>query len=67
MAYLAMARPGYESDRFRIVLRHWPEGEERVLTAAWDRSPEDICWSADGKFIYAAAPIWGSTPCLPST
>jgi dipeptidyl aminopeptidase/acylaminoacyl peptidase len=55
MAYLAMARPGYEADRFRIVLRQWPSGEERVLTEAWDRSPGEICWSADGKSIYAVA------------
>jgi dipeptidyl aminopeptidase/acylaminoacyl peptidase len=55
MAYLAMARPGYESDRFRIVLRQWPDGEERALTEAWDRSPGEICWSADGKSIYAVA------------
>ena len=55
MAYLAMARPGYEADRFRIVLRQWPGGEERVLTEAWDRSPGEICWSADGKSIYAVA------------
>jgi dipeptidyl aminopeptidase/acylaminoacyl peptidase len=55
LAYLAMARPGYESDRFRIVLRQWAGGEERVLTEAWDRSPEEICWSADGKSIYAVA------------
>ncbi len=55
MAYLAMARPGYESDRFRIGLRQWPDGAERVLTEAWDRSPGEICWSADGKFIYAVA------------
>jgi dipeptidyl aminopeptidase/acylaminoacyl peptidase len=55
MAYLAMARPGYEADRFRIVLRPWPGGDERVLTEAWDRSPGEICWSADGKSIYAVA------------
>lgn len=55
MAYLAMARPGYESDRFRIVLRNWALGTERVLTETWDRSPSSICWSADGKTIYATA------------
>ena len=31
LAYLAMAKPGYEADRFRIVLRAWPDGEARVL------------------------------------
>ncbi|MHC4622519.1 MAG: prolyl oligopeptidase family serine peptidase [Planctomycetota bacterium] len=55
VAYLAMARPGYESDRFRIVLRSWPRGGERVLTEDWDRSPSLICWSADSKTIYATA------------
>ena len=67
LAYLAMARPGYESDRFRIVLRPWPNGrspinqltthqsKQRVLTESWDRSPSSFCFSADGKTIYAAA------------
>jgi len=55
LAYLAMTRPGYESDRFRIVLRNWRSGKERVLTENWDRSPSSICWSADGKTIYATA------------
>jgi dipeptidyl aminopeptidase/acylaminoacyl peptidase len=55
LAYLAMARPGYESDRLRIVLRAWPDGPRRVLTEAWDRSPQRICWSDDGKAIYAVA------------
>jgi dipeptidyl aminopeptidase/acylaminoacyl peptidase len=55
LAYLAMARPGYESDRFRIVLRSWPSDKERVLTQNWDRSPSSICFSSDGKTIYATA------------
>jgi dipeptidyl aminopeptidase/acylaminoacyl peptidase len=55
LAYLAMARPGYESDRFRIILRRWPGNLERVLTDEWDRSPSSICFSADGNTIYATA------------
>ncbi|RMG55365.1 MAG: S9 family peptidase [Acidobacteria bacterium] len=55
LAYLAMARPGYESDRFRIVLKPWPEGRARVLTEAWDRSPNAIVWAPDGRTIYATA------------
>jgi dipeptidyl aminopeptidase/acylaminoacyl peptidase len=50
-----MVRPGYEADRFRIILRNWASGKERVLTEKWDRSPGSICWSADGKTIYATA------------
>ncbi len=33
-----MSRPRYEADRFRIVLKPWPDGQARVLTEAWDRS-----------------------------
>ena len=55
LAYLAMARPGYESDRFRIILWSWPGGRRRGLTENWDRSPSSICFSADGKTIYATA------------
>ena len=62
LAYLAMSRPGYEADRFRIVLRGWPDGPSRVLTETWDRSPQSIAWSRDGKTIYAVAEHLGNTP-----
>jgi dipeptidyl aminopeptidase/acylaminoacyl peptidase len=55
LAYLAMERPGYESDRFRIVLRGWPDGDSRVLTEDWDHSPRGILWSSDGETIFANA------------
>ncbi len=55
IAYLAMARPGYEADRQRIVLMDWPAGTTRVLTEAWDRSPGELAWAPDGKTIWCAA------------
>ncbi len=55
LAWLAMARPGYESDRFRVVTMAWPRGKAKVLTERWDRSPGSIAWSPDGRTIYAAA------------
>ncbi len=55
LAYLAMGRPGYEADRFRIVLQHWPAGQKRVLAEGWDRSPSAIAWSPDGRQIIAVA------------
>ena len=61
LAYLAMKRPGYESDRFRIVLRAWPDGSDRVLTEGWDRSPSSLAWSADGREIYGVADDLGQT------
>ncbi len=55
VAYLAMNRPGYESDRFRVVLMDWPAGSRKVLTESWDRSPSDLVWAADGKTLLATA------------
>lgn len=55
LAYLAMKRPGYESDRFRIMLRPWPDGQERVLAEKWDHSPRYLVWSNKGKTIFTAA------------
>ena len=62
LAYLAMERPGYESDRLRIVLKSWPEGPTRVLTQDWDRSPSSIVWSADSQSILANAGDIGQVP-----
>ncbi len=60
LAYTAMQRPGYEADRFRIVLRQWPDGDERVLTESWDRSPGNLAWSPDGKTLFATADDLGN-------
>ncbi|WPB80216.1 S9 family peptidase [Archangium violaceum] len=55
LAYLAMSRPGFESDRLRVVLRSWPEGKERVLAEPWDRSAGSLAWSPDGKSVLVTA------------
>lgn len=62
LAYLAMARPGFESDRLRVVLRTWPDGPERVLADAWDRSVGSFVWSADGRSLLATAAEKGQQP-----
>jgi dipeptidyl aminopeptidase/acylaminoacyl peptidase len=61
LAYLAMKTPDFEADRFRIVLRTWADGKERVLTEAWDRSPGTITWAPDGRSLYASAENLGQT------
>jgi dipeptidyl aminopeptidase/acylaminoacyl peptidase len=61
LAYLAMSRPGYEADRFDIVVREGLAGAERKITLrvddsrTGDRSPSDLLWSADGKTLYVTA------------
>jgi dipeptidyl aminopeptidase/acylaminoacyl peptidase len=61
LAYLAMSRPRYEADRFRIVLKPWPDGEARVLTEAWDYSVASFGWTPDGAKLLATAPNKGQT------
>jgi len=53
LAYLAMRRPGFEADRFRIMIRDLASGETRELAAEWDRSPSSITYSHDGTALYA--------------
>jgi dipeptidyl aminopeptidase/acylaminoacyl peptidase len=55
LAYLAMTKPGYEADRYRIKLISWPHGTPKVLTEEWDRSPYGLAWSSDSKRLYANA------------
>ncbi len=61
LAYLAMSRAGFEADRFRIMLRSWPEGEAHELVPAWDRSPGSISWAGDGRYLLATADNLGQT------
>ena len=55
LAYLAMDRPGFESDKQTVILRSWPDGAERRLTDHWDRSVDRLAWSGDGRTLYASA------------
>ncbi len=55
LAYLAMQRPGFEADRFRMVLQDVASGKKRVLAESWDRSIADYRWRADGKALLANA------------
>ena len=55
IAWLAMARPGYEADRQRVVLHDLASGRRRVLTEGWDRSASSIAWSHDGRRIIVTA------------
>jgi dipeptidyl aminopeptidase/acylaminoacyl peptidase len=62
LAYLAMERAGYESDRFRVLLRAWPEGPTRVLTGDWDRSVSELVFAPDGANLLVTAGELGRRP-----
>jgi dipeptidyl aminopeptidase/acylaminoacyl peptidase len=62
LAWLAMTVPGDEADRFRILLRAWPDGVVREVAPDWDHSPAQLAWSRDGRTLYAVAPSRGRNP-----
>lgn len=54
LAWLAQDRPGYESDRFHIMLRSARSGLARALTADWDRSVARLGATPDGRMLLAS-------------
>jgi dipeptidyl aminopeptidase/acylaminoacyl peptidase len=55
LAYLSMTRPGFEADRYHIVLLDLASGKKRNIAESWDRSPGSIQWTRDGKTLIADA------------
>eukprot|EP00698_Gefionella_okellyi_P019131 TRINITY_DN5825_c0_g2_i2.p1 TRINITY_DN5825_c0_g2~~TRINITY_DN5825_c0_g2_i2.p1 ORF type:complete len:462 (-),score=94.60 TRINITY_DN5825_c0_g2_i2:728-2113(-) len=55
LAFLMQMRPGYESDRYRIVLYDTATAQSRVLTEQWDRQPASIAWSGEDRIFVVAA------------
>jgi len=62
LAYLAMDRPGFEADRFHLVLLDLKSGAKHPLTQSWDRSIGDFAWSRDGKSLFATTDHLGQRP-----
>ena len=55
IAYHSQVTPEYESDRWRVMLYDRATGKSEDLTAAFDRSPQELAWSPDSKTIYFIA------------
>ncbi|ORX94231.1 hypothetical protein K493DRAFT_283941 [Basidiobolus meristosporus CBS 931.73] len=52
LAWLQMERPGYESDRRRIILQDRLSNSVSYLHKDWDRSPNKIIWSSDSNSLF---------------
>ncbi len=55
IAYHAQLTPGYEADRWRVMLYDRQGGKKENLTEGFDRSAEELEWSADSKMIFFTA------------
>jgi dipeptidyl aminopeptidase/acylaminoacyl peptidase len=54
IAYSSQARAGFESDRWRLMVRDRSTGTARELLPTWDRNADGIMWSPDMKSILVA-------------
>ena len=55
LAYRAQARPGFEADRWQLMLRDRATGMTRSLTADFDASVESFAWGPKSDQIYLVA------------
>ena len=55
LAYRSQSRPGYEADRWELMLHDRTRGTERKRTEDFDTSVESFCWSPDGKRLFIEA------------
>ena len=62
IAYRAQQRPGYESDRFRLMLYDRKTGEKKNLTESLDSWVGSFAWSPDSKRLYFSHEWQGDSP-----
>jgi dipeptidyl aminopeptidase/acylaminoacyl peptidase len=73
IAYHAQMTPGYEADRWQVMLYDRQAGQSQSISANFDRSANDLAWSPDSKTIYFLAenetlqPIYAMEPRVGAT
>ncbi|MGY0632621.1 prolyl oligopeptidase family serine peptidase [Luteimonas sp. A478] len=60
--YRAMARAGFEADRYALMAMDLTTGERREIAPDWDRSPGSVVVSGDGSTLYVSAQDTGQYP-----
>ncbi len=62
IAYRAQSRPGFEADRWQLMLFDRATSTTKSLTANFDSHIDEFVWGLDSKTIYFAAEEKGSKP-----
>jgi dipeptidyl aminopeptidase/acylaminoacyl peptidase len=55
IAYHAQLTGGYEADRWRVMLYERQSGKSENISESFDRSANELAWSADSKTIFFTA------------
>jgi dipeptidyl aminopeptidase/acylaminoacyl peptidase len=67
LAYRAQSRPGFEADRWQLMVYDRAEATRRSVTAELDSWVENFAWGPDNQTLYleaeekGAKPIWSAT------
>ena len=61
VAWLSMARNGYESDRQRLCVYNLSTGEKKYLTETFDSNVDDFCWSDNNDALIYFIGVWHAT------
>ena len=61
LAWLSMARNGYESDRNRLCLYDLETGEKTYLANDFDSNVDDYCWSDNKNDLIYFIGVWHAT------
>jgi dipeptidyl aminopeptidase/acylaminoacyl peptidase len=62
LAFRGQSRPGYESDRWRLMVLERATGATTVLTEALDRSVSGYAWAPDSKRLFFVSEDRGRHP-----
>lgn len=62
IAYRAQSTPGFEADRWQLMLFDRATSESRSLTANFDAHIDEFVWSPDSKMLYFTAEEKGNKP-----
>jgi dipeptidyl aminopeptidase/acylaminoacyl peptidase len=60
VAWLSMERDGYESDRNRLFVHDFENGQKQELSVDFDQDAHGPAWSADGTTIYFTSEVEGT-------
>ena len=62
LAWLSMARGGFEADKRSLMIYQRQSGQIRNATGSWDRSVGSYAWATDSKTIFLTAEDRGEAP-----
>lgn len=66
VAWLSMARNGYESDRNRLCILDTETGEKTYVTESFESGVDGFCWGADSRTLYFSG-VWHARAMMYST